>query len=53
LYGWAVCEDKPILRRKVWGKVLCSILPCETACWPESLTTLGLLPGMESLRVFW
>ena len=35
------------------GKVLRSRLPCETARWPESLTTLGLLPGMESSQVFW
>ena len=35
------------------GKVLRSRLPCETAHWPKSLTTLGLLPGMESSQVFW
>ncbi len=28
----------------------CSQTACETARWPESLTTLGLLPGMESAR---
>jgi hypothetical protein len=35
------------------GKVLRSRLPCEKARWSKSLTTVGLLPGMESSQVFW
>ena len=47
LWGQVYTEQEGV------GKVLRSILPCETARWPESLTTPGLLPGMESSQVFW